>query len=90
MKLLTRLDLPAPVAPAISRCGIVARFTIWASPWMSLPSATVSGCEAPFAAFDRRMSPSITKSRCRFGTSMPIADFPGIGAMMRTSGVASA
>ena len=31
------------------------------------------------------MSPSITKSRWRFGTSMPIADLPGIGAMMRTS-----
>ena len=50
----------------------------------------MSGCVASFAAFDRRMSPSITKSRCLFGTSMPIADFPGIGAMMRTSGVASA
>ena len=25
------------------------------------------------------MSPSITKSRCLFGTSMPIADLPGIG-----------
>ena len=36
------------------------------------------------------MSPSITKSRCLFGTSMPIADLPGIGAMIRTSGVASA
>ena len=90
MKLFTRLDLPAPVAPAISTCGIVARFTICASPWMSLPSATVSGWVACFAALDRRMSPSITKSRWRFGTSMPIADLPGIGAMMRTSGVASA
>ena len=90
MKLFTRLDLPAPVAPAISRCGIVARFTICASPWMFLPRATSSGWVEAFAAFDRRMSPSITKSRWRLGTSMPIADFPGIGAMMRTSGVASA
>ena len=71
-------------------CGIVARFTIWGRPWTSLPSATVSGCVASFAAFDRRMSPSITKSRCLFGTSTPIADLPGIGAMIRTSGVASA
>ena len=36
------------------------------------------------------MSPSITKSRTLFGTSTPMADLPGIGAMIRTSGVASA
>ena len=90
MKLLTRLDLPAPVAPAMSTCGIVARFTICARPWTSLPRPTVSGCVASLAAFERSRSPSITKSRCLFGTSMPIADFPGIGAMIRTSGVASA
>ena len=69
---------------------MVARFTIWDSPWMSLPRATCNGWVAAFAAFDRRMSPSITKSRCLLGTSMPIADRPGMGAMMRTSGVASA
>ena len=46
MNELTRLDLPAPVAPAISTCGIVARFTIRARPWTSLPRATSSGCVA--------------------------------------------
>ena len=90
MKQFTRLDLPAPVAPAISTCGIVARFTICERPWMSLPRATVSGWVAERAFSERRMSPSITKSRCLFGTSMPIAERPGIGAWIRTSGVASA
>ena len=36
------------------------------------------------------MSPTITSSRSRFGTSMPIADLPGIGAIRRTSGEPSA
>ena len=87
---LIRLDLPAPVAPAISRWGISARFTRTARPWTSLPSATCRGLVESRAAFEARTSPSITKSRTLFGTSAPMADFPGIGAMMRTSGVASA
>ena len=83
-------DLPAPVAPAISTWGISLRLTITARPWTSLPSPTDSGRDSSFAAFDVRMSPSITKSRTLFGTSTPIADLPGIGATIRTSGVASA
>ena len=90
MKEFTSDDLPAPVAPAISRCGMSARFTIRARPWTSLPSATSSGWVACFAAGERRTSPTITKSRCVFGTSIPIADLPGIGAWIRTSGEASA
>ena len=39
---LTLTDLPAPVDPAISRCGIVARSPTNGSPWMVLPSASVS------------------------------------------------
>ena len=75
MKQFTRLDLPAPVAPAISTCGIVARFTICDRPWMSLPRATVERMGRLLRALsERRMSPSITKSRCLFGTSMPIAE----------------
>ena len=35
-------DLPVPVEPAISRCGIVARSAMYGSPWMVLPSAIVS------------------------------------------------
>ena len=35
-------DLPVPVAPAISRWGMVARSATTGSPWMVLPSARVS------------------------------------------------
>ena len=35
-------DLPVPVEPAISRCGIAARSATYGSPWIVLPSAIVS------------------------------------------------
>ena len=38
----TLTDLPVPVEPAMSRCGIVARSLTNGSPWMVLPSASVS------------------------------------------------
>ena len=38
----TLTDLPAPVEPAISRCGIVAMSLTNGSPWIVLPSAIVS------------------------------------------------
>ena len=90
MKQLMREDLPAPVAPAMSRWGIFVRFTSCERPWTSLPRATERGWRSSRAAFERSTSPSTTKSRTLFGTSTPIAERPGIGAMMRTSGVASA
>ena len=39
---LTLTDLPAPVEPAMSRCGIVARSLTNGSPWIVLPIASVS------------------------------------------------
>ena len=36
---LTATDLPEPVVPATSRCGIFDRFTLTGAPLMSLPSA---------------------------------------------------
>ena len=42
MTALTMTLLPEPVAPAISRCGILARSTAWASPATSRPRANVS------------------------------------------------
>ncbi len=59
-------------------------------PAMSRPSPTWRGCVACFASVDTRMSPSVTSWRCLFGTSTPIALRPGIGARMRTSGLAIA
>ena len=73
MSELMQLDLPAPVAPAMSRCGIVARFIITAWPAMSRPMATSSGCVALRASGEARMSPSGTSWRCVFGTSTPMA-----------------
>ena len=87
---LTKLDLPEPVEPATSRCGIFARFHEMYSPSMSLPSAITSGW------WSRRVDGSVstsarrTISRSVLGTSMPTADLPGIGASIRTLSVATA
>jgi hypothetical protein len=40
---LTKLDLPDPVAPATSRWGILARFATTKPPSTSLPRPTVIG-----------------------------------------------
>ena len=40
-------DLPAPVVPATSRCGISAKSATKGSPAMSLPSARVKGLLLP-------------------------------------------
>ena len=77
---------PAPVAPAIRMCGILARLATTYPPSMSLPSATTSGWWSLVAARERRTSPSATFSRSVFGISTPTADLPGIGEMIRTSG----
>ena len=85
MMQLMPLDLPAPVVPAISRCGVVARLRNTERPAMSLPIATSSGWLASSTSADVMMSPSATSWRVWFGTSTPIAERPGIGARMRTS-----
>ena len=51
-------DLPAPVAPAMSTCGISARFTITGRPAMSRPRATSKGWTARRASSELRMSAS--------------------------------
>ena len=87
---LSPLDLPAPVAPAMSRWGVVARLRNTARPAMSLPIATSSGWVARFASVDAMRSPRATRWRWMFGTSTPMALRPGIGARMRTSAAAMA
>ncbi len=88
--LLIQLDLPAPVWPAMSTCGNVARFENTARPAMSRPIATSSGCFVFFASGLLRMSPRVTSGRILLGTSTPIALRPGMGARMRTSWLAIA
>ena len=71
---LTATDLPEPVVPATSRCGIFARSTPTGAPSMSLPSAIGSFDVAPAeAARPARISLRNTVSRVLFGTSMPTA-----------------
>ena len=83
-------DLPDPVAPEIKMCGISARFAMTARPAMSRPIATSSGWVAACPSLESRMSRRETSWRVRFGTSTPMADLPGMGARMRTSGDAMA
>ncbi len=83
-------DFPAPVAPEMSRCGISARLTMTARPAISRPNATSNGWVARRASSEPSTSPRVTSSLRRFGTSTPIADRPGIGARILTSGEAIA
>ena len=86
----TNEDLPAPVAPATSMCGILARFASTNPPSTSLPTPMTMGCSDARAFWERSTSPSATVSRSVLGISMPIADLPGIGERMRTSAEATA
>ena len=85
---LIHTDLPEPVAPAIKICGKFAISAITQFPLISLPKATV--------VFDFFLLNSVVSSTSRIGTgegfefgiSIPIADFPGIGASILTPGAA--
>ncbi len=78
-------DFPEPVAPAISICGIFAISETTICPLIFLPTAK--------ASFDLCFLNSALSSSSRrttgefslFGTSMPTAAFPGIGASIRIS-----
>ena len=83
-------DLPAPVAPAISMCGILARFATMTRPSTSLPRPTTIGWWSDSATCDLSTSPRLTTSLSAFGISTPIADLPGIGEMIRTSALLTA
>ncbi len=83
-------DFPAPVAPAMRMCGMVARFSRTGRPAMSRPRATSRGWVAAWASAEVRMSPRATSWRCWLGTSTPMADRPGMGARIRTSAAAMA
>ncbi len=83
-------DLPAPVAPATSRCGILARFAQIKLPSTSLPRAITIGWWSFPATLVRSTSPRETISLSLFGISIPTADFPGIGERILTSLLATA
>ena len=83
MSALTMTLLPDPVAPAIRRCGILARSTACARPATSRPSAKVSFEPDAAKSTDSRIPRSDTTLKSRFGISMPTAALPGIGASIR-------
>ena len=81
-------DLPDPVAPATSRCGIFAISDTTTLPEMSRPVANAIRDLLFLNSSDSRRSRSITAVFSLFGTSMPTAAFPGIGASIRISAAA--
>ena len=60
--------LPAPVDPAINRCGIPARSAVAMRPLMSLPMAIVNFDFEPMNSCDSIFSRSQIISRWRLGT----------------------
>ena len=85
---LIQTDFPEPVAPAISICGILARFAIVTFPEISRPSATDSLLLEFSNSGESIISRIVTISTCLFGTSMPTAALLGIGASIRTPAAA--
>ncbi|MCY1463429.1 hypothetical protein D9M71_813230 [compost metagenome] len=86
----TNEDLPAPVAPATRRCGILARLATTYPPSTSLPTPMTIGWSVRRAFWLRSTSPRDTVSRSVLGISMPMADLPGMGLRIRTSELATA
>jgi len=78
--------LPEPVVPAISKCGILVKSAITGVPTKFTPRAMGSLEEESINSSLSRTSLRKTCSRFRLGISIPITDFPGIGAMMRMLG----
>src|SRR3990172_6757673 len=66
---LMQPDLPEPVVPAISTCGIRARSVQTALPEMSLPSQTDRGLAV--AGRSSKMSPRVARFGEWLGTSTP-------------------
>ena len=77
-------DLPEPVVPATSRCGILPRSAITGLPEMSLPRARVSGEAASSNMREPTTSVRRIISRCSLGISMPTVVLPGITSTTRT------
>ena len=90
MSALTMTLLPEPVAPAMSRCGILARSTACAAPATSRPRANVSFEPDAVKSTSSRIRRSATMLKSLFGISMPTALLPGIGASMRSERAARA
>ena len=76
--------LPDPVAPAISRWGILLKSATMHLPAMSFPKAKAKLLLDFLNSSDSITSLKKTGVKSLFGISIPIADFPGIGASILT------
>ena len=90
IRALTITLFPEPVAPAISRCGILVRSVARAAPATSRPSAKVSPWLESANSTSSKMLFSPTTLLSRFGISMPTTERPGIGASIRIDRAESA
>ena len=90
MSALTMTLLPEPVAPAMSRCGILARSTACALPATSRPRAKVSVEPEALKSTSSRIRRKATTLKSALGISMPTALLPGIGASIRSERAARA
>ena len=88
IRVLMQTDLPEPVAPATRRCGIFAISATTTFPAISFPTAKEIGDLLFLNSSDSNRSLSITAVFSLFGTSIPTAAFPGIGASILRSATA--
>ena len=87
---LIQTDLPEPVAPATSKCGVLSISNQTACPIMFFPKIA-SNLELSFDfGTDSMTSRKPTVVIFSFGSSIPTVDLPGIGASIRTSFLAIA
>ena len=77
-------DLPEPVVPAISICGIFEISPTTILPSISLPTANISSCFIFLYSSLSISSLRLTVSLNVFGTSMPTAFLPIMGASILT------
>ncbi len=85
INVLIHTDLPEPVAPAISICGILAISETTTLPAISFPTAKARLDWKSLNSFVSSKSRSPTGMVSLLGTSIPIAAFPGMGASIRIS-----
>ena len=83
-------DLPLPVLPATSKCGMRSMPATIGEPETSLPSGRRNLPLERTNSSLSRMSRSATVEIDELGISIPTTDFPGMGASMRIDGAANA
>lgn len=84
MKSLTQTDLPDPVAPATSKCGMLSSDLITIDPSIAFPRERLVSFFFILSAksAELKISPSLTIVGFGFGICIPTASVPGIGAII--------